>query len=158
MSKNIINIQNIIEPEIIKLGYELEYIEYVKEGSQNIFRIVMDKKDSRLTTEDCEQVSRLVEEIVDKSMKTEENYILEVSSPGLERQLKNIGLYKKYMGLEVKLKLYKKINNTKEIIGILKNVDETKVVLKLINSDEELEIEFKDIACGNTVYDFGKEV
>ena len=85
-------------------------------------------------------------------MKGDNSYILEVSSPGLERALKNDRLYKKYLGSKVNVKLYKKYEDKKEIIGILKEVKEDSI---LIDSEgQEVEIEKKDIACGNTVYEF----
>ena len=59
-----------------------------------------------MDVDDCEKVSRLIEDPVDSLISKE--YVLEVSSPGLERQLKNMKLYKKYTGKEIFVKLYKK--------------------------------------------------
>lgn len=145
-------IEELITDDVKKLGYEIEYVEYVKEGTNNILRIVIDKENVSLTTEDCETVSHAVEEKIDSMMKGDNSYILEVSSPGLERALKNDRLYKKYLGSKVNVKLYKKYEDKKEIIGILKEVKEDSI---LIDSEgQEVEIEKKDIACGNTVYEF----
>lgn len=151
MSKTEEIVLKTVEEKVLKLGYEIEYIEVVKEGKDNFVRIVIDKEGS-LTTEDCEKVSRSIEDDVEKAVKLD-SYILEISSPGLERQLKNVDLYKKYIGEKVNIRLYKKINDSKEFEGILKNViEDAKIVIEVSGND--LEIDLKDIACGNTVYDF----
>lgn len=154
MAKNIDNLETKIEPEIQKLGYCLEYIECVKEGDSQMVRIVIDSN-SGISTEDCEKVSRLVEDIVDKNVNYKAGYVLEVSSPGLERSLKNVKLYKKYIGYNVCIKLYEKINGVKELTGILKEVNDESIVLNIANQD--MNIKLKDIACGNTVYSFEGE-
>ena len=79
--------------KIENLGYMLEYVEFVKEGDNNILRVVIDKENENVSIDDCEKVSRAIEDDVDKEVKQE--YVLEVSSAGLERQLKNIKLFKK---------------------------------------------------------------
>ena len=110
-------VEEAIEPIIKQLGYELEYVEFVKEGSDNVLRIIIDKVGDRLWVEDCETVSHAVEDTVDKLVDVE--YTLEVSSPGLERQLKTMKLYKKYTGREIHVKLFKKMDDLKEFEGIL---------------------------------------
>ncbi len=145
-------IENEISVRINELGFEIEYIEYVKEGDRNILRIVLDKKDGIVTIDDCELVSRDVEDRVDKLISGE--YVLEVSSPGVERQIKNLRLYNKYLNNEIYVKLFKKDEDGKEFTGILNEVsDEEKyIVLKLDNKDKKIFL--KDIATAHTVYDF----
>lgn len=155
MSKLTDSIESKIKQDVEDLGYELEYTEYVKEGENKILRVVIDKANTSLTTEDCEIVSRKIEDKVDSSMAKDEAYVLEVSSPGLERALKNTRLYNKYMGSKIKVKLYKKVEDSKELIGILNEACEEYIVL---NIDEKLvKIERENIACGNTVYEFWEE-
>ena len=152
MSKLTDNIESKIKEDVTSLGYEIEYIEYIKEGEQKILRIVIDKENTSLTTEDCENVSKKVEDKVDSLMKDDSTYILEVSSPGLERALKNNRLYNKYLGYKVRIKLYKKINDSKEIVGILCDANDIKVIILVDN--KKIEIERENIAAANTVYDF----
>ena len=92
-----VKVEELIEPIIQNLGFELEYVEFVKEGSNNVLRVVIDKNGEKLWVDDCETVSRAIEDVVDKNISQE--YVLEVSSAGLERQLKNLKLYKKYCSL-----------------------------------------------------------
>ena len=152
MSKLTDNIESKIRDDVESLGYEIEYVEYVKEGENKILRIVIDKANVSLTTDDCEIVSRKVEEKIDSIMAKDEAYVLEVSSPGLERALKNNKLYKKYIGNNVRIKLYKKIEESKELIGTLLESEDDYIVLLV--EDKKIKIERENISCGNTVYEF----
>lgn len=152
MSQLTDKVESAIMQNIKDKGLELEYTEYVKEGENNIYRIVVDKPSENVTINDCEELSRAVEDIVDKYINAKNGYVLEVSSAGLERELKNIRLYNKYIGYEVKVKLFKKVNDKKEIQGELIKVDNNSIVLK--GNTQDIEIELKNIAHANTVYDF----
>ena len=100
--------------------------------------------------DDCEKISRKIEDDIDKNIDKE--YVLEVSSAGLERQLKNIKLFKKYIESEVYIKLYKKIDDKKEITGILKSVNDNNIVIESL--EKEYIFNIKDIAVAHTIYDF----
>ena len=155
MSKLTDNIEARIVADVEALGYELEYTEYVKEGESKIYRVVIDKPGESLTTDDCEIVSRKIEDTVDSLMAKDEAYVLEVSSPGLERALKNNKLYKKYIGNNVRIKLYKKVEDVKELVGTLVESEEDYIILLV--EDKQIKIERENIACGNTVYEFWEE-
>lgn len=141
-----------IASKINELGFEIEYIEFVKEGNNNILRIVLDKLNGTVNIDDCELVSRTVEDDIDKLVKTE--YVLEVSSPGLERQLKNIRLYKKYTGQNIYVKLFKKNEIGKEFECILESVndEEESVIVNFENTT--VEIKLSEISSAHTVFDF----
>ena len=149
-------LEDILSPKINELGFEIEYVESVNEAGNNIVRIVLDKENGTVTIDDCEKVSRAIEDDVDKNIKNE--YVLEVSSPGLERQLKNIRLYKKYIGNEIYAKLFKKINENKEFTGILLNVDEQNSIIKIKSNDKEIDIELKNISSAHTTYDYDEHL
>ena len=152
-----IDLEQAIITDIESLGYELEYIENVKEGPNNILRVVIDKSEGLLTTDDCEKVSRAIEDKVDSLVKMEDVYILEVSSPGLERALKNIKLYKKYVGKEILVKLYKKIEDKKELTGKLIGVSNDETSIEIEVEGNNICLKLADIAAANTVYNFEKE-
>lgn len=145
-------IENEISLRVNELGFEIEYVEYVKEGDRNILRIVLDKKDGIVTIDDCELVSRNVEDRVDNLMSGE--YVLEVSSPGVERQIKNLRLYNKYLNNEIYVKLFKKDEDGKEFTGILNEVNDEEMYIILKLDDKDKKIFLKDIATAHTVYDF----
>jgi len=152
MSQLTDKVESAIEGSVVSLGLELEYTELVKEGGNNIYRVVVDKLEGKVSIDDCEALSRAIEETVDKYINIKDGYVLEVSSAGLERKLVNLKLYKKYIGYEVRLKLYKKILDCKELEGKLVDVKDNIIVLNVSGNDTEIDI--KDIAVGNTVYDF----
>ncbi len=145
-------IEQKISSKIKELGFDIEYVECVKEGGKNIVRIVLDKEKDSVTIDDCEMVSRSIEEDIDQLVKNE--YVLEVSSPGLERQLKNIKLFQKYIHSEIYIKLFKKQEDGKEFTGILKEVDFENEKITLEYENKEKEFLLKDIATAHTVYDF----
>ena len=144
-------IHTAVETDVEALGYTVEYVENVKEGESKILRVVIDKENTSLTTDDCEIVSRKIEDKVDSLMK-DEMYILEISSPGLERQLKNTKLFNKCLGYNVRLKLYNKVDNVKELEGVLKSATDEYVIITV--GDKEIKIERENISCANTVYEF----
>lgn len=143
-------LQNVVKNE----GFDIEYIEFVKEQIGNVFRVVLDKTGGTVSVDDCENISRKIEDIVDKEIK--EEYVLEVSSPGLERNLKNIKLYKKYEGFNIFVKLYKKAEFGKEFEAVLQSVDLENNSVTLLVSGKEYSVNLNEIASAHTVYDFNK--
>lgn len=107
-------------------GYELYNTEFVKEGRDWFLRVYIDKvpeAQDYISTEDCEKVSRFLSEKLDESDPIEQNYYLEVSSPGMDRPLITPEHYERYVGHEVEIKLYKAIDGVKNINGILESFD-----------------------------------
>ncbi len=164
-NKLINEIEKVIQDDVYDLGFLIEYVEYVNETGNNILRVVIDKVDGKVDIDDCENISRKIEDKIDKLMKEDKEYILEVSSAGMERQLKNLKLYKKYIGYDIFVKLYKKTDilkdvKLKEFEAKLVNVDEegNKITVKknISNIDVTFNIEIKDIAIAHTVFDYDK--
>jgi ribosome maturation factor RimP len=132
------------ETEVARLGYELVDVEFKKEQSAWVLTFFIDK-DGGVTVDDCEQVSRAVEPILDEADPIEQSYYLSVSSPGLDRPLKTVRDFQRYMGKPVMLKLYAKIDGKKEFSGELKNIGEATLTL-CVNEKEEKVFQRKDIA------------
>lgn len=148
-------VKSAIIEDVLSLGYELEYIEYIKEGDEKILRVVIDNEKENITIDDCENVSRSIDEKVEQVMGAEA-YLLEVSSPGVERKLKNEFLYKKYVGRHIHINLYKAIKEGKSIEGKLISYNEidSSIVIRIDSNIDETVIPLKDIASGYTTYDF----
>lgn len=121
-----------------KYSLELVDVEYVKEGSEKYLRIYIDKPGS-VTIDDCEKVSRELEAILDREDPIDEAYILEVSSPGLDRVLKKDYEYEKYKGRAVEIKLFAPIDGKKEFEGELIGLSEGLISIK--TADGELSFE-----------------
>lgn len=128
-------------------GYELYNTEFVKEGKDWFLRVYVDKleHDQYIGTEDCEKVSRFLSEKLDEEDPIEQNYYLEVSSPGMDRPLLKRSHYERFVGSEVEIKLYKGKDGTKNIQGVLTGISEDKVTVT-DHSDKVWELELSEIA------------
>ena len=109
--------EELIQPLIDSRGFELVDVEFVKEGSDWYLRVYIDK-DGGISVNDCEDISRAFNEILDREDYISEQYIFEVSSPGLTRPLKKEKDYKRSIGKLVDVKLYKPLEKVKELTGV----------------------------------------
>ncbi len=110
-------------------GVEIYDVEYVKEGSDYYLRAYIDKPEG-VNIIDCENVSRLLSDALDKEDFIPDSYILEVSSPGLGRTLKKDKHLQKSIGKEVEIKLFKPIDKCKEFTGTLDSFDMDSITIE----------------------------
>ena len=144
-------VQALIENEITDLGYELYDVEYLREGREFYLRIYINSKNG-IGIEDCEKVNNVIDPILDEKDFIKDQYFLEVSSVGLERNLRKEKHFKEAIGENIEIKLYKKINNTKTIEGKLENFENG--ILKIENQGEILDINIKDIASAKVIFEW----
>lgn len=143
--------EELLKPIAQSAGVDIYDVEYVKEGSDWYLRAYIDKAGG-VTIEDCEVVSRALNEKLDEYDFISDAYILEVSSPGLGRKLKRERHFLYSMGQEVQVKTYKPIEKQKEFIGILKGYEGGNVTLEI---DSELKTFAKeDVADVRLTFDF----
>ena len=144
-------VEKLALPIIEENHFELVDVEYVKEGANWYLRIFADKEGG-ITIDDCVLISRSLEAKLDEKDFIEDAYILEVSSPGLGRQLKKEKDFRRSIGEAVELKLYKAIDKQKEFDGILKEyTDDT---LTITSDENDLTFERKNIAMVRLAIDF----
>ena len=122
--------EQLIPPLIDANNFELVDVEFVKEGSDWYLRVYIDK-DGGITVDDCELISRAFNEILDREDYISEQYIFEVSSPGLMRPLKKEKDYKRSVGKLIDIKLYKPVDKCKEFTGVLDSYDKDTVTIKM---------------------------
>lgn len=139
-------------PVLAENKFELVDVEYVKEGENFYLRAYIDKEGG-ITIDDCELVSRRLSDLLDEKDFIPDSYFLEVSSPGLGRQLKKERDFKRSIGEAVELKLYKALNKQKEFFGKLKGFDETMLYLEQ-EDGTVLEFARKDIAMVRLAIEF----
>ncbi len=144
--------EQLLEPIISEHQFELVDVEYVKEGSNWYLRAYIDKTGG-ITVDDCELVSRSLSDLLDKHDFIPDAYILEVSSPGLGRQLKKEKDFKRSLGEEVDVKLYKAIEKQKQFTGILQAYDEEKITLEF-EEGETMDIPRQNISLIRLAFDF----
>lgn len=144
--------EKLLEPLMNENNFELVDVEYVKEGGNNFLRAYIDK-DGGITVDDCELVSRALSDLLDEHDFIPDAYILEVSSPGLGRQLKKEKDYKRSIDKEVEIKLYKAINKQKEFVGILVSYNDEIVTIEL-EDESRIDIPRSNIAIIRLAFDF----
>ena len=118
----------ILTPIVESRGFELVDVEYVKEAGCWYLRGYIDKPGG-ITVNDCEDVSRAFSDILDEQDFIEDSYIMEISSPGLDRPLKKEKDFKRSLGKLVEIRTYRPIEKQKEFCGILKAYDSNSVTI-----------------------------
>lgn len=133
----------LLAPIVEGQGFELVDVEYVKEAGNWYLRGYIDKPGG-ITVNDCEAVSRAFSDKLDEKDFIEDSYIMEISSPGLDRPLKKEKDFARSMGKLVEIRTYRPIEKQKEFCGILNAYDESSVT---IDEDGQLRtFDKKDIA------------
>ncbi len=143
-----------LTPVINDLGYSVWDIEYVKEGADYFLRFTIDREEG-ISIEDCEKVHRAIDPLLDELDPIEDAYHLEVSSPGIERDIKADWHYEVCEGLKAELRLYAPLDEypgKKVFVGILGPVTDGAVMLTA--EDGEVRIPLASVSKAKTVYDF----
>lgn len=127
-------VKELVTPIILELGLTLWDVEFVKDGSAWILRLLIDNE-AGVSIDDCEKVSRAVDKPLDEKDFIQQSYYLEVSSPGIERTLRDKAQFEKYIGSNVNVKLYSPLNGIKLYTGKLMSYDDGTVTVEVNNSD-----------------------
>ena len=136
-------VTELVEPIVEGLGLTLWDVRYVKEGALWYLRIYIDK-DEGVTIEDCETVTRAIDAPLDELDPIEGNYILEVSSPGIERELLLDRHFDRFIGAPVMIKLIRPDGSgNRDIKGTLIAHDKETVEI-MSEQGEETVIKKKD--------------
>lgn len=123
----------IVEPVVDELKMELIDVEYIKEGPNMYLRIYIDK-DGGVSLDDCQSVSQKVSEELDEKDPISENYFLEISSPGIDRPLKNDKDLARSIGKDIEMSLYKSVDGQKKLTGKLLNYNDDNIFIEYENS------------------------
>jgi len=133
LSKVVDIVRELALPIIEGNGFELIDIEFKKEGAERYLRIFIDKPGG-ITIDDCELVSKTLSDKLDEADPIPDAYILEVSSPGIDRPLKTQRDFERNIGNRIEVKLYKAFLGRKVYRGVLLNFDGQVIE---INDDEK---------------------
>ena len=129
MKKNVRDtVRELIEPTAKELGYSLWDVTYTKIGADYHLEITIDNERG-ISIDDCERVHRAIDPILDEHDPIESFYYLEVSSPGIERELRTDEHIAAMMGREVEAKLFSSKDGRKSIVGILSSFEDGVVTL-----------------------------
>ncbi len=118
------SVKTLIAPIIESRQLELVDVEFKREGPNSYLRIFIDRTEG-VTIDDCQSISHECELVLDVENIIQAQYILEVSSPGLDRLLKKREDYQRFQGRLVKLKTYRPLDGQKKFLGYLQGITET---------------------------------
>ena len=145
MSERIVDkAKDIIQPVVEEMGYVFVDLEYKKEYSGNVLALTIDSPNG-ITINDCERVSRALDEPLDAYDVTDgKSYSFNVSSYGLDRAFKTDYDFNKHIDKLVEIKFYAPFNNKKHMLAKLIAFDKESIVV--VENDNEIKIERKLIA------------
>jgi ribosome maturation factor RimP len=149
-------IECMVLPLVTALGLELFEIEYKREGRQMILRIFIDKEGG-ITLDDCAAVSRELSALLDVEDIIPGKFTLEVSSPGLNRPIRSLADYDRYIGKLVKVRTFAPTaddsgNLRKTFLGKLVGIDGDLILVKLLEG-QSATIPFSAVAKANLEFE-----
>ena len=124
-------------------GLELVHVEYQRESVGRILRLYIDRAGG-VTLDDCVNVSRQLNDLLDVYLDDIGPYNLEVTSPGPERPLSKLQDYERFKGRKAKIKTWQPVNDQKNFTGIILGVSAKQV--KLLSNEKTVTIPFGDIS------------
>ena len=140
-------IKKVLEEDIERLGCKVWGLELFGRRSIQTLRIFIDKTEG-ISVEDCEKVSKHVSKVLDTENDFSENYMLEVSSPGLDRKFFYNEQYKEYLNEPLKVTFFDS-QNKKTIRGRLEEVDKSSIKLEM--KEGRMQIAFSSIIQANLI-------
>jgi ribosome maturation factor RimP len=126
----------IITPVIEDLGFELVRLR-LQGGKTATLQIMADRPEGGINVDDCAQISTVVSATLDVEDPLEDNYHLEVSSPGIDRPLTRLKDFATFEGYEARLDLNQPIDGRKRFKGVLAGVEGTEVLLNITENGAE---------------------
>ncbi len=139
-------VDEIVRPYAEELGLEIWDIRYLKEGSQWFLRIFIDKEGG-VDINDCERLSRAIDKPLDEKDPIDTEYILEVSSPGIERELIKDEHFEKFIGADIMVRMIRPIDGIgREFKGVLTAYADGRVTVTDHSGENQVTINKKDAA------------
>ena len=145
------SVTDLIEPTLRGSNIELVDVEYKKTGKIWVLRVFIDKNQG-VTVYDCQRLSREIEDLIEIHELIDDHYVLEVSSPGLDRPLKKAADFLRNKGKRIQIKTYSPINNKKENAGTV--IDFVNGTLFLGDKEDILKISLTEIAQAKLIIKF----
>ena len=145
------SVADLIKPTLEGNGIELVDVEYKKTGKIWVLRVFIDKSQG-VTVHDCQELSREIEDLIEIHELIDDHYVLEVSSPGLDRPLKKDTDFLRNKGKRIQIKTYSPINNKKENVGTV--IDFVNGTLFLEDKKDILKISLTEIAQARLIVKF----
>jgi ribosome maturation factor RimP len=123
-------VEQLIEPAIETLGYELVGVEYIQGGPDSILRVYIDAENG-IMIEDCERVSHQVSGILDVEDPIKSAYLLEVSSPGFDRPLFKSRDFERFAGEQAKITMKLPVQGRRNFTGQLQGFSDGEILIEV---------------------------
>jgi len=142
MRTTLSGLRDMLEPGIRALGFELVDVEYTSGHGHNVLRIYIDHPDG-VTVDHCAAVSRQASAVLDVEDPISEAYVLEVSSPGLDRPLVKREDFERHAGETVKVRMHQGVAGRRNFKGTLVGVQGDQILVEV--DQERFSLPMKDI-------------
>ena len=142
-------VREAISPIISELGYDIWDVTYQKVGADYHLEVTIDSPNG-INIEDCEKVHRAIDPILDECDPIEGFYYLDVSSPGIERELRTEAHIQSQIGVKAEAKLYAAKDGRRSIIGIIKSLEGDTLTITEPSGDTQLKL--SEISKLTTIY------
>lgn len=129
----------IITPTIEALGYELVRVRLMS-GKYKILQIMADRPEGGIIVDDCAKISTAVSAVLDVEDPIEDNYTLEVSSPGIDRPLTRLKDFEMWADYEARVETTELIDGRRRFKGILRGIEGDEVLIELDDGKEPVTI------------------
>ena len=149
-------IAELLEPHIERQGYELVSVEYRKGTRNSLLRLLVDKPGGGIALDDLEKLSPVLRDLLDVYDPIEGRYMLEVSSPGVNRPLRKLEHFEAVRGERVKIRTHQAQDGQKSFIGKLVQVTPSGIEVDDESSKRRVTIAFAHMQGANYEYDFGR--
>lgn len=149
-----IHLQNLIGPIVEGLGYECVGIEYHPHPKHGLLRVYIDSANGILV-DDCSKVSHQISGVLDVEEPVQDNYHLEVSSPGTDRPFFYVHQFERFIGSTVLVNLYQSLSGRKKITGIIEKVADNVITLR--EAEQIFEVPFDAMSKARLIPDYSKE-
>jgi ribosome maturation factor RimP len=146
-------VADLVEPILDEMGFELVDVEYLSKYGRWVLRLYIDKEGG-VTIDDCARVSGEIGDLIDVKDIIKHEYILEVSSPGLNRPLKKERDFIRATGKRVKVRMVTPVNGRRNFTGYLKNFEDGTLYVEAEGT--LVALPWLEVDKANLVYEFNK--
>ena len=150
MTPQEITLEELVTPVVDATGYELVRLRLPGSNTKTL-QIMAERPDGTMTAEDCATLSRALSPVLEEADPFSDKYVLEVSSPGIDRPLTRLKDYDRWEGFAAKIELKHAVENQKRFKGTLAGIEDEDVCIDLEGEDDTALIPFSLIATGKLV-------
>lgn len=143
-SSTVSRVQQIAEPFAKELGLDIWDIRFLKEGTDWYLRIFIDKEGG-ISIDDCVNLTHAITKPLDEADPISQSYTLEVSSPGVERELVKPEHFEKFIGSAVMMRLIRPIDKVRDFSGTLRAYDDGAITVELTDGSN-MTVDKKDVS------------